>query len=85
MKTVLILGSAGQVGGHLTIYLRNRNYRVLEYDIATTAKEDLRIHSSKELESLVEESDFIFFLAWDVGGSRYLSRSQDNFNFLQNN
>ena len=31
------------------------------------------------------ECNFIFFLAWDVGGSRYLSRSQDNFNFLQNN
>ena len=85
MKTVLILGSAGQVGGHLTIYLRNRNYRVLEYDIAATAKEDLRIHSSKELESLVEESDFIFFLAFDAGGSHYLATYQDTFEFIDNN
>lgn len=85
MNTVLILGSAGQVGGHLTIYLKNKNYRVLEYDIAVTAKEDLRMPPSVEFESLVNQSDFIFFLAFDAGGSHYLETYQDTYEFIDNN
>ena len=85
MKTVLILGSAGQVGGHLTIFLKNKNYKVLEYDIATTDKEDLRVTPTEEFESLVGESDFVFFLAFDAGGSHYLATYQDTFQFIDNN
>jgi nucleoside-diphosphate-sugar epimerase len=85
MKTVLILGSAGQVGGHLSIYLKNKNYDVLEYDIATSEEEDLRKSSSSKLEALVEKSDFVFFLAFDAGGSHYLATYQDTFEFIDNN
>jgi nucleoside-diphosphate-sugar epimerase len=85
METILILGSAGQVGSHLAIYLKNRNYRVLEYDIATEARQDLRVPPSEEFESLVNESDFVFFLAFDAGGSHYLAAYQDTFDFIDNN
>ena len=30
-------------------------------------------------------SDFIFFLAFDVGGSRYLKKYQNTFDFISNN
>jgi nucleoside-diphosphate-sugar epimerase len=85
MKTVLVLGSAGQIGGHLTSYLKNRNYVVLEYDIATSKEEDLRNPSFSKFETLVKESDFVFFLAFDAGGSHYLATYQDTFEFIDNN
>jgi nucleoside-diphosphate-sugar epimerase len=37
------------------------------------------------LEHQIKESDFVFFLAFDVGGSRYLKKYQHTFDFLQNN
>ena len=85
IKTVLILGSAGQVGGHLTSYLSKKGYAVLEYDIATNAIEDLRVVPSVAFESLVMKSDFVFFLAFDAGGSHYLETYQDTFEFIDNN
>jgi nucleoside-diphosphate-sugar epimerase len=85
MKTVLILGSAGQIGGHLSIYLKNRNYEVLEFDLATSEEQDLRNPTSAEFETLVEKSDFVFFLAFDAGGSHYLATYQDTFEFIDNN
>ena len=31
------------------------------------------------------DSDFVFFLAFDVGGSRYLKKYQHTFKFIDNN
>jgi nucleoside-diphosphate-sugar epimerase len=81
----LVLGSAGQIGGHLVTYLRDLNYDVLEFDIEDDPSEDLRIRNNKTLEAYVRESDFVFFLAYDVGGSRYLLKNQDKSRFISNN
>lgn len=85
MKNVLILGSSGQIGGHLTTYLRDKGYEVTEFDIVRNEKEDLTIHGNYQLEKAVFLSDFVFFLAFDVGGSRYLKKYQHTFNFIHNN
>lgn len=85
MRTILVLGSAGQVGRHLTKYLNLKGYRVLEYDIENSSLQDLRRSQIKEFESLVSKSDFIYFLAFDVGGSHYLEKYQDTFEFIDNN
>ena len=85
MKKILILGSAGQVGHHLLLYLRNKNYTVYEFDIVNSKKEDLRVKNNNLLKRLVKNSDFIFFLAFDVGGSRYLKVYQDTYRFISNN
>ena len=45
----------------------------------------MRTTSNNLLEKKIIESDFVFFLAFDVGGSRYLAKYQDTFEFLQNN
>ena len=37
------------------------------------------------MNSLIKRSDFIFFLAFDVGGSRYLKLYQDSAQFISNN
>ena len=85
MKTILILGSAGQVGSHLSKYLSIKGYEVLEYDIENSPAQDLRQSQIEDLQSLVYRSDFIYFLAFDVGGSHYLEKYQDTFDFIDNN
>lgn len=84
MKTILILGSSGQIGSHLKDYLKKK-YRILEFDLVNNKCEDLRINDNLLLKKLVKKSDFIFFLAFDVGGSVYLKKYQNSFNFLNNN
>ncbi len=65
-------------------YLKKK-YKILEFDLAKNNSEDLRIHNNFKFISLVKQSDFIFFLAYDVGGSKYLKKYQKSYNFLMNN
>jgi nucleoside-diphosphate-sugar epimerase len=81
----LVLGSAGQVGSALTQYIKASGDQVLEFDIVTDADQDLRTYENPLLDSMVSEADFVFFLAFDVGGSRYLSQYQNTFDFIDNN
>ncbi len=82
---ILILGSEGQIGNHLKKYLANREFKVFEMDIVRSKNEDLRQNYNKNLISKIKKSDFIFFLAFDVGGSRYLKTYQNSFQFISNN
>jgi len=85
MKKILILGSEGQVGSHLKEFLNHRGYVVLEFDLVRNTNEDLRKPGNKKLEKLIRLSDFVFFLAFDVGGSRYLKKYQNTYDFVSNN
>jgi len=82
---VLILGSGGQVGAYLTEYLRKKGHEVTEFDIENGQEEDLRIIPNKKLMHDIRTADFVFFLAFDVGGSRYLKKYQHTFDFINNN
>ena len=81
----LILGSSGQIGSALTAYLRAQGVEAIEFDIARSPDEDLRLFPNPLLESLVEASDFVFFLAFDVGGAVYLKTYQNTYDFISNN
>ena len=81
----LVLGSAGQIGSPLCTFLRGQGHNVFEFDILNGENEDLRIHRNSNLSKKMAAADFVFFLAFDVGGSRYLEKHQDSFQFLQNN
>jgi nucleoside-diphosphate-sugar epimerase len=82
---VLILGSSGQIGAYLTEYLSNKGHHVFEYDIVKCEEQDLTQIPNLTLDHLVKECDFVFFLAFDVGGSRYLKKYQHTFKFIDNN
>jgi nucleoside-diphosphate-sugar epimerase len=82
---VLILGSSGQIGAYLTEYLSNKGHEVFEYDIVKCEEQDLTQIPNLTLDHLVKECDFVFFLAFDVGGSRYLKKYQHTFKFIDNN
>ena len=81
----LVLGSAGQIGDCLCSYLRDKGHDVLEFDMVDNQFQDLRVRENEILEDLISKSDFIYFLAFDVGGSRYLAKYQHTFDFLHNN
>lgn len=81
----LILGSSGQVGSALCEYYFKKGDSIETFDIAAAPQQDLRLKYNAILRKKFEISDFVFFLAFDVGGSRYLKRYQKSFGFLQNN
>ena len=83
-KNILVLGGSGQIGTPLCARLQSLGYKVKNFDIANSLKEDLRIYT-KEFGNLVKKSDFIFFLAFDVGGSKYLEEEQGKYYFIENN
>lgn len=80
-----VLGSEGQIGSHLTSYLEKQGHEVIGVDIANNdIFEDLR-EPSFYITQAIEKADFIFFLAFDVGGSTYLKKYQHTFDFIANN
>src|SRR6185503_7086393 len=84
MKKMLVLGSSGQIGSALCNYLKELKYDVREFDIVKNPTHDLREKSSY-LDWEIGICDFVFFLAFDVGGSTYLKTYQHTFQFMDNN
>ena len=82
---ITILGSAGQIGAYLSEYLSNKGHEVTDIDIVNGPEFDLRVTPNTVVEKAIESADFVFFLAFDVGGSRYLKKYQHTFEFINNN
>mgnify|MGYP003109962360 CR=1 FL=1 len=82
---ITILGSSGQIGAYLTEYLRGKGHTVHEFDIVNGRHHDGTVIPNAELHRVIYDTDFVFFLAFDVGGSRYLKKYQHTFDFINNN
>ena len=82
---VTILGSGGQIGAYLSEYLTKKGHAVVGIDVIDGPHNDLRVTPNTYVESAIESADFVFFLAFDVGGSRYLKKYQHTFEFVNNN
>jgi len=82
---ITILGSSGQIGDYLTEYLRDKGHHVYEFDKDKNPSHDMTRIPNQYLEDVIENADFVFFLAFDVGGSRYLKKYQHTFQFIDNN
>lgn len=82
---ILNLGSSGQIGAYLSEYLRKKGHVVIDFDKNETPNHDLTVIPNQYLENAIKECDFCFFLAFDVGGSRYLKKYQHTFDFINNN
>ena len=82
---VTILGSEGQIGAYLSEYLEKKGHEVTGIDVVYGPHNDLRVTPNSYVESKIENADFVFFLAFDVGGSRYLKKYQHTFDFVNNN
>ena len=82
---ILNLGSSGQIGAYLSEYLRDKGHTVIDFDKEETPNHDMTVIPNQYLENAIETADFVFFLAFDVGGSRYLKKYQHTFQFIDNN
>ena len=80
-----VLGSSGQIGAYLSEYLSRKGHIVREFDIVNGIHQDMTHIPNTYLRNAIMESDFVFFLAFDVGGSRYLKKYQHTFDFVNNN
>jgi nucleoside-diphosphate-sugar epimerase len=85
MSRHLVLGSSGQIGGHLCEYLLSKDEQFERFDILDSSDFDLRIQDNRHLIEAVERCDIVYFLAFDVGGARYLAKNQDTSSFISNN
>ena len=84
-RRILILGSGGQIGAYLTDYFNKIGYEVLEFDVVNGLHQDMTEIPNPELHRQIMRSHFVFFLAFDVGGSHYLKKYQHTFKFIDNN
>ena len=82
---VTILGSGGQIGSYLSEYLSRKSHIVREFDIVNGEHQDMTHIPNTYLRNAIMESDFVFFLAFDVGGSHYLKKYQHTYKFINNN
>ena len=83
--THLVLGSSGQIGAHLVQYLQKQGEAVLEFDIVNREWQDLRNRHNPVFDAYVDACDIVHFLAYDVGGAKYLETKQDTYEFINNN
>ena len=84
MSKIAVLGSSGQIGAYLVNYLRELGNDVDGYDVipetTTNNITDLRYGNIN-----LHRYDFVYFLAFDVGGSTYLKTYQHTAPFMNNN
>ena len=63
----LVIGSDGFIGKPFCTFLEEQGEQVVHFDIKRSKKEDARTAKLN-----FSKIDKIYFLAWDVGGSKYL-------------
>jgi len=81
---IVVLGGAGQIGAPLVAHLNRLGHTATSIDIANGGNHDLRreMHIWKDE---IHATEFVFFLAFDVGGSQYLAKYEKSKAFLDNN
>jgi len=70
---ILVLGSEGVIGTALCKVLEDHGHRVMRWDIKLRNEHDMSNSLNVyRLKSAIDVSDFVFFLAYDVGGAKYI-------------
>lgn len=75
----LILGGAGLIGKELQKQLRQNGEKIINLDIKVGT--DLRNYSLEEYAGV----DYVWFLAWDSGGAKYLTNEKNFLDIYKNN
>ena len=75
--TNLVLGSEGFVGKYFCEFLVRNNEKVVKFDIDGAMPGDCRIDKLP-----LDDIDRIYFLAWDVGGAKYLYKNESQYTQL---
>ena len=65
MQTNLVIGSEGFIGTPFCRFLEGKGEKVIRFDIRRDKEEDARF-----VKLPFSNVDKVYFLAWDVGGSK---------------
>lgn len=83
---ILVLGSEGQIGKPFCNYAEKRGHEVIRFDKRLHPEQDLSTTSGKSLLRIsVQSCDVVVFLAFEVGGSKYLSQKDKTFDYISEN
>lgn len=83
---VLVLGSEGQIGKPLVNKLQEQGHEVRGWDKVNGDHQDLsKPENYSQLESDCSWADKVYFLAFEVGGSKFLESADKNFDYIQEN
>lgn len=74
----LVIGSSGFIGKYFCKYLEKKGEQVVRFDIKRNKKEDARFAKLP-----LKEIDKVYFLAWDVGGAKYLHKENTQLKQLE--
>lgn len=90
IKNICVLGSEGQIGKPLCESLKSLGYTVYGIDVKLGKHDDLTEivpynEYYKKTISAITGADFVFFLAFDIGGAKYLSTEDSHFDFISYN
>jgi len=70
---ILVLGSEGVIGTAVCKVLEDHGHCVVRWDIKLRSEHDMSNSLNVyRLKSAIDASDFVFFLAYDVGGAKYI-------------
>lgn len=79
MKHNLVLGGEGTIGKALCNYLVEKGEEVISLDLKTGF--DIRTDDLTPYSNV----DYVWFLAWDVGGAKFLNAPENRIRILKNN
>lgn len=88
MKKHLVLGSEGQIGKYVCNEIVERGDEVIRWDIVLDEEHDLRYLDridNNDFLDVMYSADFVHFLAYEVGGSKYLAANQNSYKYIQSN
>jgi nucleoside-diphosphate-sugar epimerase len=77
---ILVLGSSGVIGSAVSLHLKSIGHEVTDWDISLSPEHDLRVRGS--LDNVLKNIEFVIFLAFDVGGSKYYINTAE---YISNN
>jgi nucleoside-diphosphate-sugar epimerase len=86
MSKHLVLGSEGQIGKYVVQQILDQGDQVVAWDIVNGIDYDLAdAFNSTSLVEAMREVDFVHFLAFNVGGAKYLAEKQSSYAYIKEN
>jgi len=83
---ILVLGSEGQIGSPFCKHAQQKGHNIIRFDKKISSIQDLStMEGKKNLSKILNECDVVLFLAFEVGGSKFLQKADKTFSYISEN
>lgn len=83
---ILVLGSEGQIGKPFCNLLETKGHEVIRFDKKFGTFQDLSLpENDVNLDKCLKNCDVVVFLAFEVGGSKYLQKADKTIEYISEN